>query len=245
MINEGGLRAPVRSKLEINSKHFWDRSELDKEMRRQFDVCHSCRRCFNLCDSFPRLFDLIDDSSTLELDSVESTDFSKVVDSCTLCDMCFMVSCPYVPPHEFNIDIPSLFIRYRAIQHDDKQLNFLDKQIANTERNGRIATLIPNLANWFFSNKNKISRLILELLTGIDRAVTLPKFNKTKFTNILYKSIKTNSSNEVKKFTEKVILYSTCYVNYNDSKIGEAVVSVLKHNKVYIEENYSECCKMP
>src|SRR3546814_17867955 len=28
--------------------------------------------------------------------------------------MCFMVRCPYVPPHEFNLDFPHLMLRYRA-----------------------------------------------------------------------------------------------------------------------------------
>ena len=68
MIQEGGLRAPERKSLDIESRSFWDSNELDTEMRRQFDVCHSCRRCFNLCDSFPKLFDLIDDSESMELD---------------------------------------------------------------------------------------------------------------------------------------------------------------------------------
>ena len=45
MIQEGGLRAPVRKTLDIESKNFWDNNKLDIEMRRQFDVCHSCRRC--------------------------------------------------------------------------------------------------------------------------------------------------------------------------------------------------------
>ena len=99
MVQEGGLRAPERKSLEIDNDRFWNSEDLDKELRRQFDVCHSCRRCFNLCDSFPKLFDLIDDSKSMELDSVSSKDFDSVVDACTLCDMCFMVSCPYVPPH--------------------------------------------------------------------------------------------------------------------------------------------------
>ena len=91
--------------------------DLDKELRRQFDVCHSCRRCFNLCDSFPKLFDLIDEAPSMELDTVKSSSFKNVTDACTLCDMCFMVSCPYVPPHEFAIDIPSIFIRYKALEN--------------------------------------------------------------------------------------------------------------------------------
>jgi hypothetical protein len=51
---------------------------------------------------FPRLFDLIDASPTDEVHGVKSEDFSQVVEACTLCDMCFMTKCPYVPPHPFQ-----------------------------------------------------------------------------------------------------------------------------------------------
>ena len=74
-------------------------------MRRVFDICHGCRRCFNLCDSFPRLFDLIDNSPTGELDGVKTEEFAEVVEACTLCDMCFMTKCPYVPPHPNGLSI--------------------------------------------------------------------------------------------------------------------------------------------
>jgi glycerol-3-phosphate dehydrogenase subunit C len=30
--------------------------------------------------------------------------------------MCFLTKCPYVPPHEFNLDFPHLMLRYRAVQ---------------------------------------------------------------------------------------------------------------------------------
>src|SRR5690606_19998544 len=113
-MSEGSLEAPIRHPIEWNDPDFTDPEKLDAEMRRIFDICHGCRRCFNLCDSFPRLFDLIDESETMELDSVDSADFKPVVDACTLCDMCFMTKCPYVPPHEFNLDFPHLMLRYRV-----------------------------------------------------------------------------------------------------------------------------------
>ena len=106
---EGGLRAPTRRPHDFDEPDYLDEEKLDSELRRVFDVCHGCRRCFNLCDSFPRLFDLIDGSDSGELDTVPSAGFSLVMDSCTLCDMCFMVSCPYVPPHEFDIDLVAKF----------------------------------------------------------------------------------------------------------------------------------------
>ena len=77
MISEGGLRKPERKPLNISDANFWNEKELDTELRRQFDVCHSCRRCFNLCDSFPKLFDLIDEAPSMELDTVDSTSFKK------------------------------------------------------------------------------------------------------------------------------------------------------------------------
>ena len=48
--------------------------------------------------------------------AVASADFKPVVDACTLCDMCYMTKCPYVPPHEFNLDFPHLMLRHRATQ---------------------------------------------------------------------------------------------------------------------------------
>ena len=78
---EGGIKQPTRNKIDWQNKNYTNYDILDKEIRRVFDVCHSCRRCFNLCDSFPNLFDIIDESPTGELNSVSSKSFPSVVDS--------------------------------------------------------------------------------------------------------------------------------------------------------------------
>lgn len=101
------------------------------KLRRVFDVCHGCRRCFNLCDSFPRLFDLIHSAPSGELDTVDSTGFKSVAEACTLCDMCFMAKCPYVPPHEFRIDFPHLMVRYKYA-HRKKTRKIIEEQLAHT-----------------------------------------------------------------------------------------------------------------
>src|SRR5438874_984583 len=115
-MREGGLDAPTRHDIPWQDPDFFDRVKTEADMRRIFDICHGCRRCFNLCDAFPRLFDLVDNSDTGELDSVAVADYQKVADACTLCDMCFMTKCPYVPPHEFNVDFPHVMLRYRAVE---------------------------------------------------------------------------------------------------------------------------------
>ncbi len=104
---EGSLDAPFRHPIAWRDPDFYDMAKVEAEMERVFDICHGCRRCFNLCDSFPRLFDLIDEGPTGELDGVAKADYGKVVEACTLCDMCFMTKCPYVPPHEFDVDFPA------------------------------------------------------------------------------------------------------------------------------------------
>ena len=120
MIKEGSTEAPIRNPIDFNHPDFLDSKKLDSEMRRVFDICHGCRRCFNLCDSFPKLFDMIDTSKNENVESLESNQFKPVVDACTLCDMCFMTKCPYVPPHEFNLDFPHLMLRHRTFQKKTK-----------------------------------------------------------------------------------------------------------------------------
>jgi glycerol-3-phosphate dehydrogenase subunit C len=242
MISEGGLRKPERKAINIDNVNFWNEVELDDEVRRQFDICHSCRRCFNLCDSFPKLFDLIDEAPSMELDTVESKNFKNVVDACTLCDMCFMVSCPYVPPHEFAIDIPSIFIRYKAVDNK-KTNNLVDAQIARTDFNGKLGVLFSILINLLLNKKRIIVRKFLSFFTGIDVSATLPKFNNLSFKSLFAKYKK--KFDFKKNYAEKVLIFTSCYVNYNDSKIGESLVKVLEKNNVYMEQFYEGCCKMP
>jgi glycerol-3-phosphate dehydrogenase subunit C len=85
-------------------------------MERIFDICHGCRRCVSLCGAFPTLFDLVDESKTGEVDGVDKKDYWKVVDQCYLCDLCYMTKCPYVPPHEWNLDFPHTMLRAKAIK---------------------------------------------------------------------------------------------------------------------------------
>ena len=150
-------------------------------MHRIFDICHGCRRCFNLCDSFPRLFDLIDASATGEVDGVDAADYGKVVEACTLCDMCFMTKCPYVPPHPWAVDFPHLMLRYRAADFRDGKLAWSQRQLVETDRNGTLAGKVAPLANWASKTGNALTRPAMEKLLGIDRRAALPKFHGRSF----------------------------------------------------------------
>ena len=236
--SEGGLELPQRNVVDWNKEEYWDEQKLDEETRRQFDVCHGCRRCFNLCDSFPRLFDLIDESETFELDSVKSKDFNEVVEACTLCDMCFMVSCPYVPPHEFAIDFSKLMLRHKAVNYNKGKVSFSDKQLAKIDRNGKILQKSRAVSNALTSVKNKPTRYIMEKTLNIDKRASLPKYSKPY-----------NKKEEVNKkgesYGEKVVIFSTCYGNYFNSSILESAEKILNFNGIETLKFYEGCCGMP
>ena len=157
---EGSTEAPIRHPIKFDHPDFLNPQKLDDEMRRVFEVCHGCRRCFNLCDSFPQLFNLIDNSKNEDLNSVNSKNFNKVSDACTLCDMCFMTKCPYVPPHEFNIDFPHLMLRYRMYQKKIGAFLKIPMQLAKTDRNGKIGVIFYKIINWTTNKKNNFFRFV-------------------------------------------------------------------------------------
>ena len=243
-MREGSLEAPTRHVIDWENPNFSDRETTEAEMERVFDICHTCRRCFNLCDSFPRLFDLVDESPTGELDSVARADYKKVADACTLCDMCFMTKCPYVPPHEFNIDFPHLMLRYRAVEAKEGKLSFAQRELTRTDRNGKLAGMIAPLANWATDRHNKLSRPLMETVAGVDRNAALPKFHSRTFA-MRAKRDAPPVDRDAPSVGRKVVLYATCFVNYNNPGIGEAARAVLAKNGVETEVVYPQCCGMP
>jgi len=243
-MREGSLEAPTRHALAWQEPDFYDPVKLEAETRRVFDICHGCRRCFNLCDSFPRLFDLIDQSKTGELDAVASADFGQVSDACTLCDMCFMTKCPYVPPHVFNLDFPHLMLRHRAVAARAGRVSRADRELAKVDRNSKLAGLAPALANWASDTGNRLTRPPLEKLAGLDRRAALPKFAGATFAMRARKAA-LPVNDKAPAYGRKAVLYATCYVNYSAPSVGLAARAVLAKNGVETEVVYPRCCGMP
>jgi glycerol-3-phosphate dehydrogenase subunit C len=243
-MSEGGLEAPTRHPLAWREPEFTDADKIDAELRRVFDICHGCRRCFNLCDSFPRLFDLIDNSDSGELDSVTNEEFRPVVDACTLCDMCFMTKCPYVPPHEFNLDFPHLMLRYRVAELKAGRISAIHRQLTRTDRNGQLAGMVAPLVNWACKLGNVLTRIPMEWIAGIHRAAALPQFHGRTFARRAAKE--TPEVNvQAPAHGRKAVLFATCFANYNDPAIGLDARAVLALNGVETEVVYPGCCGMP
>ena len=169
---EGSLQAPVRHALDWKNPEFYDKDKLFYELERVYDICHGCRRCVSLCNAFPTLFDLVDESDTQEVDGVAKADFKKVVDQCYLCDLCYLTKCPYVPPHEWQVDFPHLMLRAKAWFFKTEGVKFRDKLLSSTDKMGAFATLpiITHIVN--AANKNKVTRKIDRKSTRLNSSHT-------------------------------------------------------------------------
>ena len=140
-MREGSLEAPTRHALDWKNPDFYNEEKLLEELERIFDICHGCRRCVSLCDAYPTLFDLVDESDTFEVDGVAKEDYWKVVDQCYMCDLCYQTKCPYVPPHEWNLDFPHVMLRAKAVQFKKGERKLSHKLISNTKIQGKVGSL--------------------------------------------------------------------------------------------------------
>jgi len=243
---EGSLEAPTRHAIDWQNEEFWNQQALNEEMERVFDICHGCRRCVSLCNSFPTLFDLIDESDTMEVDGVDKQDYAKVVDQCYLCDMCYMSKCPYVPPHEWNLDFPHLMLRAKAIQFKQQGASTRNKLLSDTNKVSKIASLplIDKTVNAL--NNNVTFRKTLEKTAGVHRDAVLPKYHANTMRKRLGKTQSSVQAQALGETTGKVALYATCYGNYNSPDIGEDCFKVFQHNNIDIKlVNKEQCCGMP
>ena len=278
-VREGSLEAPIRHPIDWRNPEFYNEESLNAELERVFDICHGCRRCVSLCNAFPTLFDLVDESETMEVDGVSRSDYGKVVEQCYLCDLCYMTKCPYVPPHEWNVDFPHLMLRAKAVNYRDGKVKLRDRLITKTDVVGRLASLpvIVNAVN--AANRSKPVRAAMDAGAGIHREANLPPYDSKSIRRRLRKLPSTDVAAAVaadapggggsgpvsgdtpggdrsggtaarpvagERTRGRVVLFGTCYGNWNEPRIGEDLAAVFEHNGIPVRLAPSErCCGMP
>jgi Fe-S oxidoreductase len=243
---EGNLEAPTRHPVDWKSPDFYDEASAFKEMERIFDICHGCRRCVSLCQSFPNLFDLVDATDDGEVHGVKKSDYWKVVDQCYLCDLCYLTKCPYVPPHEWNLDFPHTMLRAKAIKFKKGEVKASEKFLASTDVHGQFAGIPIVVQAVNAINKTKAARGVMESVLDVHKDAWMPELATSRFR---WSAKKKGSASEVKngeRSPGKVAIFSTCYVNYNEPGIGHDLVKSLEHNEIPYEIVEKEsCCGMP
>ncbi|HXZ49085.1 MAG TPA: heterodisulfide reductase-related iron-sulfur binding cluster [Usitatibacter sp.] len=244
---EGSLEAPTRHPIDWKSPDYLDEAKIVAEMERVFDICHGCRRCVSLCNAFPTLFDLIDEGPTGELDGVPHEKFQAVVDHCYLCDLCYMVKCPYVPPHPWNVDFPHLMLRAKAHEFRSGKLRHpvRDRMLSSTDRNGKLATIPVVVQAVNGAARSKPLRALGEKAMAIDKDAWLPSFAAKPFRSHAAAS-PSLPVRDGERTPGKAAIFSTCYVNYNEPAIGHDLAKILAHNAIpYVLVAGEACCGMP
>jgi Fe-S oxidoreductase len=244
-MREGSLEAPTRHPIDWKNPDFFDEGSLFAELERVYDICHGCRRCVSLCNAFPTLFDLVDNNETMEVEGVAKADYWKVVDQCYLCDLCYMTKCPYVPPHEWNLDFPHLMLRAKAVKFRKGEVTFRDKLLSSTDTLGKLASIpvVVQIVNKV--NRTPATRKLMDDVLHIHRERELPEYDSAKFRS----TAKPDASFPVKAGANtpgKVAIFSTCYVNYNEPGIGHDLIAILTHNEIpHVVVEKENCCGMP
>jgi len=245
-VREGSLQAPTRHPLDWQSENFYNQDSLFAELERAYDICHGCRRCVSLCQSFPTLFDLVDESETMEVDGVAKQDYWKVVDHCYLCDLCYMTKCPYVPPHEWNLDFPHLMLRAKAFKFKKQGASSRDKILTSTDTVGKLASIPVVVQTVNTANNIKPVRKLLEATLGVHTEAKLPRYHSSTLRKRLlgHRSVVEAQPGETTR--GKVALFATCYGNYNEPHLGEDLTAVFEHNGIPVTlAEKEQCCGMP
>ena len=281
-VREGSLEAPTRHPIDWRNPAFYDEEALLSELERVFDICHGCRRCVSLCNAFPTLFDLVDESETMEVDGVSRSDYGKVVEQCYLCDLCYMTKCPYVPPHEWNVDFPHLMLRAKAVSYRHGKVKPRDRLITRTDLVGRFASLPVIAGAVNAANRSKPVRAAMDAGAGIHREANLPPYDSKSIRRRL-RTLPSGGAAERdgspipreraasgsgdphgagvgpgagtvparrpvagERTRGRVVLFGTCYGNWNEPRIGEDLAAVFGHNGIEVRLAPSErCCGMP
>lgn len=225
-----------------NEEKYWDKEALRKEIERTFEICHHCRMCFKFCDTFPAIFDLIDKENRAVPEFTEKN-ISAVSELCFQCKICYF-KCPYTKDdnHEFNLDFPRLILRHDAIQAKENGVPLRDKLLGNPDLLGKIGCSTASLANW--ANNFKPNRLIMESVVGIHRDKKLPSFASQTFFDWFKKNSK-DYEVPPEKVQDNVVLFHTCFGNYNNPEIARDALFVLWKNNINVTVPSLNCCGMP
>jgi glycerol-3-phosphate dehydrogenase subunit C len=182
----------------------------------------------------------------LEVDGIDKANYTKVVDQCYMCDLCYMTKCPYVPPHEWNVDFPHLMLRAKAVKFKEEGARLRDRLLTSTDTVFSLTSipLVDITVNAF--NNNAGFRKVLESVSGIHHDAPIPRFHSKTMRKQIKPLIRDIQPTPVGETTGKLALYATCYGNYNSPDIGADFIKVFQHNGVHIDVVPKEkCCGMP
>ena len=130
-----------------------------------------------------------------------------------------MTKCPYVPPHEFDLDFPHLMLRYRAIEQKQGKVARADRQLAETDRNGKLAGPGRRCRQLGDRRGNSTVAPMLRAAAGLHRDAALPAY-AGQDAGATRRRQTPGANADAPAFGRKAVLYATCFGNYNAPDVG-------------------------
>jgi glycerol-3-phosphate dehydrogenase subunit C len=241
-----GRRPETRPAWDPKDARYWDARDLEGELKRTFHVCHECRMCVTYCGSFPILFRAVDrevDAGRAEgAETIDRATIVEVSDHCWQCKLCY-IKCPYTEDEGAAelIDFPRLMAREKAHRARRDGIPLVDRILGEPALIGKASAGPPaRIAN--LVNADRLVRKIAEKATGISAEFPLPPIARRSFEQWMRTRTPAPAGSEAKE----VVLFATCYGNYNFPEVPRAAVRVLERQgfSVVFPEAQT-CCGMP
>ncbi len=238
--------------LNPHDERYYDPRDLEAELKRAFQICHECRMCVNYCGSFPEMFKRIDrdiESGKSEgAEHLDDADIRAVADECWQCKLCY-IKCPYTPDEGAKelLDFPRILVRERAQRAQREGIPLVDKILGEPQAVGQAGSgMVAPIANLI--TKNQLLRKVQEKLTGISAEFELPPMASEPFSTWFDKHQAADTAGE----QGEVVLFATCYGDYNTPEVPSAAALVLEHNGYRVrypgagdDPGSLTCCGLP
>lgn len=207
---------------------YFDARDLEAELKRTFQICHECRMCVGYCGSFPELFRRVDRDITSGraegAELLDDRDFAAIGDECWQCKLCF-IKCPYTKDDEASelLDFPRLMAREKASRAKRNGIELVDRVLGEPQLVGMMGSgMASGVAN--LVNANRLVRKAQEKVAGISSQFPLPPMASKPFSKWQA------DRKDPEGATEDVVLFATCFGEYNAPNVPIAAVKVLEHN---------------
>ena len=170
----------------------------------------------------------------------------QVVDECYQCKLCY-VKCPYVPPHEWELDFPRLMSRVacgapEATGAGVKE-RLTDQFLGRTDALGPGVVAAAPLVNWATGTPGSLARRVMEKTVGLASERMLAALRQAAVHDLVQEA---RCRAAVTRPGRTVAVFPTCFVEYMEPDIGKDIVEVYEHNGVACTlPEGTRCCGAP
>jgi glycerol-3-phosphate dehydrogenase subunit C len=202
-------------------------------MRESLDHCVKCTICETYCpvSNVTPLFAgpkySGPQAERFRVDDEPSADSS--VNYCSGCGICTQV-CPQ------GVHIAEINTQAKAKYGETHGVRVRDRILARPTLAGRLGTPAAPLANW--SLRNRLLRLGIERVIGIDHRAPMPRFAGRTFQRWARR-------HESPRADRRVAFFHGCGTNYYEPRLGEMTVALLEHNDIAVDVPKQDCCGLP